>query len=114
MRKIYLAIGSALVAIGIAGFIMPRPLFGLFEVNTLHNIVHIASGALTLIAASQGIGAMRAWGRLFGPIYLALAIVGSVQPNLFGLMHVNLPDNLLHFAVAAGFLYVGLLAPPKL
>jgi hypothetical protein len=114
MRTIYLAIGSALVAAGLAGFVMPSPLFGLFEINTLHNIVHIASGALTLLAASQGIGAMRTWGRLLGPTYLALAILGFVEPDLFGLMHLNLPDNLLHFALAAAFLYVGLIAPPKL
>jgi hypothetical protein len=93
---------------------MPSPLLGLFEVNTLHNIIHLASGALTLLAASQGVGAMRTWGRIFGLVYLAVGIAGFVDPSLFGLMHVNLPDNLLHIGLAAIFLYVGFLAPPTL
>jgi hypothetical protein len=100
--------------VGIAGFVMPSPLLGLFEVNALHNIVHLVSGALTLVAAAQGIGAMRTWGRLAGATYLGVAIAGFVEPDLFGLMHLNLPDNLLHLALAAVFLYVGLIAPPKL
>ena len=42
MRKIYLVVGSLLVVAGVAGFVLPSPLVGLFEVNTLHNIVHLA------------------------------------------------------------------------
>ena len=114
MKRIYLALGSVLVLIGVLGFIMPSPLLGLFEVTTLHNLVHLASGALTLLAASRGIGAMRSWGRIFGFVYLAVAIAGFVEPSLYGLMPVNLPDNLLHVGLAAIFLYIGFLAPPTL
>ena len=114
VKNIYFALGGVLVLIGVLGFVMPSPLLGLFEVNTLHNIIHLVSGALTLVAASQGIGAMRTWGRIFGLVYLAVAIAGFVDPTLFGLMHVNLPDNLLHIALAVIFLYIGFLAPPTL
>jgi len=114
MRKIYRIVGGVLVLAAIAGFTTPGPLLGLFEVNTLHNIVHLTSGLVTLLAATQGIGPMRAWGRLFGSVYLALAILGLASPKLFGLMPVNLPDNLLHAGLAGVFLYVGLVAPPKL
>jgi hypothetical protein len=114
VKNIYFVLGGVLVLVGVVGFVMPSPLLGLFEVNTLHNIIHLASGALTLLAASQSIGAMRTWGRIIGLIYLAVAIAGVVDPSLFGLMHVNLPDNLLHFGLAAIFLYVGFLAPPTL
>lgn len=114
MRNIYFALGGVLVLVGVLGFVMPSPLRGLFEVNTLLNIIHLASGALTLLAASQGIGGMRTWGRICGLIYLAVAIIGFVDPSVFGLMHVNLSDNLLHLGLAAGFLYVGFLAPPTL
>ena len=114
MKSIYLALGAVLVLLGILGFVMSSPLLSLFEVNTLHNIVHLASGALTLLAASQGIGAMRSWGRILGFIYLAVAIAGFVEPSLYGLMPVNLPDNLLHVGLAAIFLYIGFLAPPTL
>jgi hypothetical protein len=112
VKNIYFALGSVLVLVGVLGFVMPSPLVGLFEVNTLHNIIHLASGAVTLLVASQGIGAMRTWGRIFGLIYLAVAIAGFVEPSLYGLMHVNMPDNLLHVGLAAIFLYIGFLAPP--
>jgi hypothetical protein len=71
---------------------------------------------LTLFAAMQGIGGMRLWGKIFGLVYLAVAILGFVIPggDIFGLIHVNMPDNLLHLALAAVFLYVGFLAPPTL
>jgi hypothetical protein len=114
VRRIYLALSGVLVLIGILGFIMPSPLFGLFDVNTLHNIIYLASGAFTLVAASQGIRAMRTIGRTFGALYLAVAIAGFVEPSLYGFMHVNLPDNLLHIGLAAIYSYIGFLAPPTL
>ena len=113
MKTIYLVLGSVLVLVGVLGFVMPSPLLGLFEVNMLHNLIHLASGALTLLAATQGIGAMRLWGRIFGLVYLAVGILGFVMPDMFGLMHVNMPDNLLHVGLAAIFLYVGFVAPPQ-
>jgi hypothetical protein len=115
MKSPFLVLGAVLVVVGILGFVMPSPLLGLFEVNALHNVIHLASGALTLFAATQGIGAMRTWGRLFGVVYLLVAILGFVMPegDVFGLMHVNTPDNLLHMALALVFLYFGLLAPPR-
>ena len=114
MRKIFLLLGALLLLVGTAGFVLPRPVLGTFAVNTLHNIVHVASGVLTLIASTQGIGPMRTWGRAFGFAYLGLGIVGFIVPDVFGLMHLNLADNLLHLALALPFLYVGLLAPPRL
>ena len=113
MKNIYFLLGGVLVLVGILGFVMPSPLLGLFEVNTLHNVIHLASGALTVLAATQGVGAMRTWGRLFGLVYLAVAIAGFITPDLFGLMHVNMADNILHVGLAAVFLYVGFLSPPR-
>ena len=113
MKNLYLLVGSVLVLVGIAGFVMPSPILGVFEVNALHSIVHLATGALTLLAATQGIGAMRTWGKLLGVAYLVVGIVGFVSPGMYGLMHVNAPDNLLHLALAVVYLYVGLIAPPR-
>jgi hypothetical protein len=49
-----------------------------------------------------------------GAAYAVLGLVGLVRPDAFGLMHLNPADNVLHFALAAVFLYVALLAPPRL
>ena len=112
MKNIYLVLGAVLVVVGVLGFAMPSPLLGLFEVNTLHNVIHVASGIVTIFGAMRGIGAMRLWGRVFGLVYLAVGILGFVMPDMFGLMHVNMPDNLLHVALAGIFLYYGFVAPP--
>jgi hypothetical protein len=113
MKNIYMVLGAVLVLVGILGFVMPSPLLGIFDVNTLHNVIHLATGALTIFAAMQGIGAMRLWGRVFGLVYLLVGIVGFVMPDMFGLMHVNMADNVLHLGLAAAFLYFGFAAPPN-
>ncbi len=61
--------GIVFLAIGILGFVpsitapdangMPM-LLGIFHVNTLHNIVHLASGAVALLCGMSGAGASRA------------------------------------------------------
>lgn len=113
MKNIYMVLGAVLVLVGILGFVMPSPLLGIFEVNTLHNVIHLATGALTIFAAMQGIAAMRLWGRVFGLVYLLVGILGFVMPDMFGLMHVNMADNVLHLGLAAVFLYFGFAAPPN-
>jgi Domain of unknown function (DUF4383) len=108
-----LVLGAMLVLVGVLGFVMPSPLLGFLEVNTLHNVIHVASGILTIFGAMRGIGAMRLWGRVFGLVYLAVGILGFVVPDVFGLMHVNTPDNILHLALGGVFLYFGFVAPPN-
>jgi uncharacterized membrane protein HdeD (DUF308 family) len=98
MRKIYLVLGAALIAAGAAVF---------------HNAVHIVMGIATLAAATQGIGRMRTWGKLFGAVYLVLGLVALFSPDLFGLMQIGRADAIAHLAVGLVFLYVGLLAPPR-
>jgi hypothetical protein len=115
MRRPYRVVGAILLIAGFAGF-WQNPVFGVFEVNLLHNVVHLASGALTLLAANRGIGAMRRWGKAFGAFYLLVAIAGFAlaDGNVMGVLHLNQPDNALHLGLAAFFLYCGLLAPPRL
>ena len=49
MNRLIAAIfGVIYLAAGIAGFILTSPLFGLFPVNTLHDIVHVVLGAILL------------------------------------------------------------------
>lgn len=115
MRRPYLLTGALLVVFGIAGFFQD-PLLGLFEVNPVHNLVHLVSGLFVLAAASYGIGTMRTCGKMLGLLYLALAIAGFALPagDIFRVMHLNQPDNMLHLYLAGFFMYYGLLAPPRL
>ena len=114
MRGIYRAIAVALVSAGMLGYFQ-NPVLGLFTANPYHNLLHVGSGLATLVAARRGILAMRRWGMLAGLIYSALAIVGftSSRGNVFGLMHLDRPDNILHAVLAGIFLYYSWLAPPR-
>ena len=100
-------LGVVLVVIGLLGFVMSSPLLGIFEVDTLHNIIHLASGAIALV-----VGGNRSMARMFliifGLVYAGVAIIGFVQETtVLGLFCVNQADNILHAAIGAVCLVVG-------
>jgi hypothetical protein len=81
-----------------------------FEVNAIHNLVHLASGLL-LLAAARRRGAARAVAIAFGLVYGLVAIVGLVDgSDVLGLIPVNSADNVLHVALAALGILSGLIS----
>ena len=109
-------IGGTLVIAGIVGYFysasfgapgMVDDVFGLLAVNGWHNLVHILTGALGLVAAGY---AARQYALGLGVVYLAIAawgfIIGSGE-SILGFIPVNTEDNVLHLVlgvlgVAAG------------
>jgi Domain of unknown function (DUF4383) len=81
----------------------------LFGVNPLHNIVHLAVGALWL-ASSRTEASARAVSTLIGAVYLVVGILGLFinGSSDLNLLNINQPDNALHLASAALGLYFGL------
>lgn len=112
-----LIFGIVFLAIGVLGFVPALTpdgmLLGIFHVDAVHNIIHLASGAAALLAASSTSYA-RLYFRIFGVVY-AIVAVGGFLPflqfgedmKLLGLTHMNMADNLLHVVLAAGSLYFG-------
>jgi len=112
-----LALGLGLVAAGIMGFFFGGSGFDTgnstqgieflsLEVNGWHNIVHIATGALLLLAAPKAklAGTMLL---VFGIAYAVVAVWGWLDGDtVANLIPVNLPDNLLHTLLAAVALLV--------
>ena len=43
-RTVAVVFGAVYLLVGIVGFVPESPLLGLFEVNVLHNVVHILFG----------------------------------------------------------------------
>ncbi|CAO4152406.1 DUF4383 domain-containing protein [Methylorubrum extorquens] len=83
-------------------------LMGLFPVNILHNLVHLAFGVWGLSAYRSAHGA-RAYARGVAVIYAVLAI-GGLIPGLqttFGLIPLFSHDVWLHIVLAAGAAYFG-------
>ncbi len=105
-----LAFGAVYAVVGLLGFVVTggspvvsktgESLLG-FDVNVLHNIVHLAIG-VALIAASRTTAAARSANLTIGVVYIALGVLGpfidDTAVDLFGL---NGPDHLLHLASGA-------------
>lgn len=80
-----------------------------FELNPLHNIVHIAIGLLLGFAAYKGATTAAAANTLVGGVYLLVGVVGLfLTDSAANILAVNHPDNGLHLATAALLLGVGL------
>jgi hypothetical protein len=87
--------------------------FGMFMVNTAHNIMHIVSGAVFLLASLLGAKPARAWFLLFGAIYAALAGIGLVVGDglIFGFIMNSPFDSWGHAGLALIMLIVGIAIP---
>jgi Domain of unknown function (DUF4383) len=95
---------------GLAGFAAPSDdKLLLFGVNPLHNLVHLAVGALWL-ASSRTEASARAVSILIGAVYLLVGVLGLFinGSSDLNLLNINQPDNALHLASAALGLYFGL------
>lgn len=100
-------VGIVMLLVGILGsiprFVPDGMLFGVFMVNTLHNVFHILSGLVLLVAgfAAQWEVARRlVLG--FAAVYGLLTLVGFLSPGgrVLG-MEFNMADNVLHLALTA-------------
>jgi hypothetical protein len=92
--------GVVFLLIGVLGF-FNDPVFGLFEVDAAHNIVHIVLG-LILLAVPTVMGL-----RVVGVIYLLVAILGfALVPDHGDLLGVELnhADHWLHIVFAVALL----------
>lgn len=102
-------VGVSLVGAGLLGFLSGNPIASaspsaLFQVNTLHNVVHLATGALALWLAFGARGYSLSTGLIaYGALYAAVFVLLLVDPTLFGLFAdapANVFDHVLHGALA--------------
>jgi hypothetical protein len=106
-KTIVTILGVVFVLIGLLGFVN-NPILGIFEVDTLHNIIHLVSGVLALYAVNKGHEATILFAKVFGVVYAVVAILGLFMGSpILGLVHANMADHVLHVALAAIFLFLG-------
>jgi hypothetical protein len=102
-------VGAVLVVAGIIGFFYEADftsdesvrdaVFGILDVNGWHNVVHIATGALGLLAYAAGAYASRSYALGLGVVYLFVAIWGFIVgdgDSILSIVPVNTEDNILH------------------
>ena len=99
-RTVAAVLGVVYVVAGLGGFVLDSPLFGLFEVNALHNIVHIVLGAILLYGATSTEVAIMA-NRGVGAVLVLLGLLGIVSADGFGLVPLGGNDIWLHLATGA-------------
>lgn len=126
IRHFTMVIGILYVAVGLLGFLpgvvsAPPPgaphvvvdtaygyLLGLFPINLLHNIVHLAVGAWALVA-SRALASSLSFARGVAIVYGVLTIMGLI-PGLnttFGLIPLFGHDIWLHAVTAGVAAYFG-------
>ncbi len=111
-RLYALVFGVVLVVAGIIGFFyeseftddesVREALFGILDVNGWHNVVHIATGALGLLAFAAGAYAARAYALGLGVVYIAVAVWGFIVgdgDSILSIVPVNTEDNVLHLVI---------------
>jgi hypothetical protein len=80
----------------------------LFEVNPLHNVVHLGIGAALVIAYLAGRKAVGAVAIAIGAVYLVVAAMGPfVSGTEANILALNSLDHVLHLGSAAALLAAG-------
>lgn len=126
IRYFALVYGTIFAIVGIAGFIpfLVTPygiadpelavsagagkLFGLFPINVLHNLVHLAFGIWGL-AVWRSVHNSRMYAQAVAIIYAILVVMGffPVLRTTFGLIPLHGNDIWLHILLSAGAAYFG-------
>jgi hypothetical protein len=110
--------GIVLVAVGLLGFIS-NPIVGadadaLVRTNSLHNVVHLATGLLALYIAFGLRGANQVNATIgFGVLYVVVFLATLISPTLFGLFGdapARANEHVIHLALAVVSLAVGAMA----
>lgn len=110
-RSYALLLGVVLTLVGILGFVgglaPDGKLLGIFAIDNIHNVVHLGSGVVGLLAYFGGASASRLYALAFGLVYALVTVVGFIQmTSVLGLITVNTADNFLHAAIAIASLAV--------
>jgi hypothetical protein len=118
-RIVATVFGAVYVLVGLLGFAVTGGvgfiategglLLGVFQVNPLHNVAHLAIGAALLVAAFANVTAAKTVNTIVGGAYLLLGIVGFfLAGTAANVLALNTADHFLHLASAIVLLGVGL------
>jgi hypothetical protein len=111
LQRVTLALGVLYVAIGVLGFVPGITsnglLLGIFQVNTLHNIAHLALGAVLIWGGMSPSYVMV--NKVLAVVFAVLVVASFVAPVLEQLP-LNPPDTVLHLASMILTGYIGFIA----
>ena len=118
-----LIFGAVLTVAGIIGFFynsdftsdktVRDAVFGILDVNGWHNVVHILTGVIGLLAAGA-YASSRAYAIGLGIIYIIVAIWGFIigsGDSILSIVPVNTEDNILHLLIGISGIAAGMATP---
>jgi hypothetical protein len=109
VQMVALVFGALYLVAGILGF-FNHALLGIFQVNLLHNLVHVAIGIGGLAAASS-VANSKTFCQIAAVILLLLGLIGIGIANPFGLLYIGGSDIALHLLTGGVLAYFGFAAP---
>lgn len=120
VKRVALVFGLLFIVIDILGLVVsggmqmgnassPAMLFGLFPMNVLHNLIHLAFGIWGVLASRSFNGSV-VFCKLGGFAYLCLAVLGLVVPTFFGLIPIGGNDVFLHTVIGVFLVWAGFTA----
>jgi Domain of unknown function (DUF4383) len=114
-------VGATLIVAGVIGFFynstftdnesVREAVFGILDVNGWHNVVHILTGLLGVLAFRAGNDASRLYALGIGAVYIVVAIWGFAigsGDSILGILPINTEDSILHLLLGVGGLGAGL------
>jgi hypothetical protein len=117
-RLIATVFGAVYLLVGLVGFAVTSGIgffsteganLIIFEVNPLHNVIHLAIGAALLYAGLKNVQLARTVNAGVGAVYLLVGILGLfLLTSPLNIIALNGADNVLHLASAVLLLGVGL------
>jgi len=111
ITKTVKTLGAVFILIGVLGFIPALTpngnLLGIFQVDAVHNVIHLLSGILAIAFAARGVHMAQLFSKIFGIVYGLVAVLGLTSSSILGLFSVNFADNILHIVLALVFLFLG-------
>ena len=110
--------GVVFVLVGLAGYLGGLGIVGpdgVFATDTVHDTVHFLSGLIFLIVAFASPASSAATMKVFGIIYLIVALLGFVMSSpLLGFLTYNSADNWLHLVLGIVITWVGFAAGKRM
>lgn len=114
-KKLAIVFGVVFVLVGVLGMVgtgIVGPM-GIFETNTIHDVVHLLVGIVLLGVAFMSPASSGTWLKVFGVVYLAIAVLGFLLvPSggmLLGLVQTNAADHLLHIVLGIVLYLAGMM-----
>jgi hypothetical protein len=117
-RLVATVFGAVYLLVGLVGFAVTSGIgffsteganLIIFEVNPLHNVIHLAIGAALLYAGLKNVQTARTVNAGVGGVYLLVGVLGLfLLSSPLNIIALNGADNVLHLASAVLLLGVGL------